>query len=74
MAVIPLIIAMVALVSLLACRASGNTWSFGLFSTRFNILWQGGLYYLYAREAMKRKTALEKRGIFVCLRCPGSRH
>lgn len=36
-------------------------------------MWWGGLYYLYAREARKRKNALEKRGIFIYLRYPGSR-
>ena len=73
MAVIPLVIVLMALATLLAYRASGNTWSFGLFSTLFNLIWWGGLYYLYARAARKRKSALEKRGIFVYLRYPGSR-
>ena len=73
MVAIPLLIVVMALVSLLAYRSSGNTWSFGLFSTLFNLVWWGGLYFLYAREAKKRKSALEKRGIFVYLRYPGSR-
>lgn len=73
MAVIPVAIALMALMSLLAYMASENSWSFGLFSTLFNLVWWGGLYSLYARETRKRKKALEKRGIFVYLRYPGSR-
>lgn len=73
MAVIPLAILLMTLLSLLAYVASGNSWSFGLYSTLFNLMWWGGLYYLYARETRKRKSALEKRGIFIYLRYPGSR-
>lgn len=70
---IPLLIVVMALASLLAYKTSGNTWSFGLFSTLFNLVWWGGLYFLYARETKKRKRSLEQRGIFVYLRYPGSR-
>lgn len=72
-AVFPLAIVLMASVSLLAHKASGNSWSFGIFATLFNLVWWGGLYYLYARQTRKRKTALEKRGLFVYLRYPGSR-
>ncbi len=72
-AVIPTVIVLMTLGSLLAYRASGNAWTIGLFSTVFNLVWWGGLYFLYLREARKRKSALEKRGLFVYLRYPGSR-
>ncbi len=72
-AVIPTVIALITLGSLLAYSASGNAWTTGLFSTLFNLFWWGGLYFLYIRESRKRKSALEKRGLFVYVRYPGSR-
>ncbi|WP_315913149.1 hypothetical protein [Arthrobacter sp. lap29] len=73
MIAIPLMIVLMAMVSVLVYAASGNAWTYGIFSTLFNLLWWGGLSYLFARESRKRKAALEERGIFLYLRYPGSR-
>lgn len=73
MAAFPLAVVLMTFVSLLAHRASGNTWSYGIFSTLFYFVWWGGLYYLYARQTRKRKNVLATRGIFVYLRYPDSR-
>ena len=73
MAAYPLAIVLVASVSLLVYWTNTTLWPRAVFTTLFNLVWWAGLYYLYVRQARKRKRALEKRGIFVYIRYPGSR-
>lgn len=58
--------------SLMVYSASETPWPFPLFTTLLNIVWWAGLSYLYVRQARKRKRTLEKQGVFVYIRYPGS--
>lgn len=69
----PAAIVLMFLVTLIAYTASGKSSSIGLIAALFNLAWWGGLSYLHSRASRKRKMSLEKRGLFVYLRYPGSR-